>query len=139
MFSSHGDFSVELRGSILFISMYGGWNVETALGFKKAVEEATKPVKSTQWAALTCMSKWELCTPDCEPIIVEFSVKAKRDGLTREAVVNSSNVSQIKLSLFEKYRDEALVMQANPEFVREFFQDKKPALNWLIDEGYKAT
>lgn len=114
--------------------MVGAWNIETAREFKLELVNNVLPLLPKQWAALTVMSDWELCTPDCEPVIVEFSLEAKKHGLTREAVVNNKEAT--KLELFEKYQNKQLVKQANPEFERGFFKDEDQALVWLQAQGF---
>lgn len=120
MFNLHGTFNIELRDDIVFVDMIGAWNIETAIAFSDEIKEIIKPIFGRPWAALTHMEEWELCTPDCESVIVEFSLNAKRSGLTRKAVVNE--MESTKLELFSRFRNDTLVKQANPEFNRRFLK-----------------
>jgi hypothetical protein len=134
MFNLHGAFKIELRNDIVFVDMIGAWNIETAIAFSDEIKKVVKPIYGRPWAALTHMDEWELCTPECKPVIVEFSLNAKRSGLTREAVVNEKEST--KLELFSRVRNDSLVKQANPEFDRRFFKNIDPGLAWLHSEGF---
>jgi hypothetical protein len=137
MFNLHGTFKIELQDDIVFVDMIGAWNLETAIAFSAEIKALTKQIYGRPWAALTRMDEWELCTPDCEPVIVEFSLDAKRSGLTREAVVNEKEST--KLELFSRFRNDSLVKQANPEFERRFFKNLASGLAWLHSEGFSVA
>ena len=134
MFTEHGCFYVELKGNILLLDIEGAWNLETALAYQKAITEAIKPIVGQNWAVLTLMNKWELCTPDSEIVIVDIVKNAITKGLTREAVVN--NKGTIKLELFNKHRNVKTLSDANIPFKRHIYQDEETALEWLASEGF---
>jgi hypothetical protein len=134
MFSEHGDFDVNLRGNILFLYIQGAWNIETSVAYQEAISEAIKPVIGKNWAAITLMDDWELCTPDSESVLFEIIKDAISKGLTREAVVNSKGT--IKLQLFEKYHNVKTPNDTNIPFKRRIYQDEEEALQWLATEGF---
>jgi hypothetical protein len=134
MFNEHGSFKVELRGNILFLTIVGAWNIETSKAYQQAISEAIKSLVGTQWAVLTFMDDWELCTPDCEPIFVEIILDGIAKGLVKEAVVN--NKSTLKLELFSKYQKIKTPNDTNIPFKRHVYQDEKSALAWLVEQGF---
>jgi hypothetical protein len=134
MYTEHGCFHLELKGNILFITLEGGWNLETAMAYGKAINVITKDISSEPWAVLTVTDDWELCTPDSELAIVDFVKKAIENGLTREAVVN--NKSSIKLEIYGKYKHLKRSSVDNALFERAIFQDVDQALEWLNKDGF---
>lgn len=136
MFSEHGSFHVELRGNILFLDIEGAWNIETALAYQKEIAEAIKPIIGQNWAVVTLMDDWELCTPDSEKVIVKIVLDAIGKGLIREAVVSSQGT--LKLELFDKYSHVNTSSDTTIEFKRHIYQDEKKALEWLSSEGFSV-
>lgn len=134
MYAEHGCFHLELKGNILFIRLEGGWNLETAMAYGKAIDAITKDILNQPWAVLTVTDDWELCTPDSEVAIVDFVKKAIKNGLTREAIVNSK--SSIKMEIYAKYQHLKRSSVNNTLFERAIFQDVGQALEWLNKDGF---
>jgi hypothetical protein len=136
MFAKHGNFHLELKGNLLFITISGAWNREAALEYESAIVEATKPLIGIPWAVITVIDDWELCTPDSALVMVGMIKTAIKNGLVREAVVNSKGT--IKLEIYEKYKKEKRNGPDNKLFVRHIFQNSDAALEWLSKDGFSA-
>lgn len=130
MFEAHGSFDLEVNGRILQANIKGGWNLESASAYKRAVETIVKPLLGEPWAMISVMDEWELYTPDCRPIILELCNIAYSGGLVREAMVN--RIDSVKMQAFQS------VVEGFPQFQRQLFQTKQQALTWLKEEGFES-
>ena len=137
MFNEHGGFRLTLQGNIMFAHITGPWNAETANAFKGAINKEIEPLKGQSWAIICDIYEWELCTPDCELLIVDFMVKCRELGLKRSAIVSSAH--SVKLDLFKKNRDAERTQKVTDGFRREFFTSEALAKSWLDKEGFELT
>ena len=80
MFNQHGGFKVTLVGDIVLVVVTGAWNAETAKAYSEVFLEIISPIKDKPWGLISDVMEWELCTPDCELLIVQLSVECKRLG-----------------------------------------------------------
>lgn len=135
MFHEHGGFDLKLEDDILLVDVNGAWNAETAKAYRKAIVKTMEPAKGKSWALISNVEQWELCTPDCELMIVELTKYCRDNGLKREAVVNS-NTASIKLELFHKHLKKQASTSLPAVFQREFFKAEKEARAWLKSQGY---
>lgn len=128
-FIGHGDFNIALRGNILVVDAYGGWNKQKAIEFAQQSTALLEPIigKST-WAILTDISSWELGVPEIAEVHKFNLEQAILKGCRCEAVVNTTGI--IKLEQFN---------QSSPkqsDFEREFFDSKSAAVMWLSKRGF---
>lgn len=135
MFNEHGGFKVVLQDDVLFVTVTGAWNAETANAYKDVIHKTIAPLKGTFWGLISDVSAWELCTPDCELIIVELSAHCREEGLKREAMVNKSTES-IKLELFHKHLSNNTPESPPHVFHRHFVKSQAEAKEWLMQQGY---
>lgn len=129
MFEAHGFFDVHISGQILVADIKGGWNIETALAYKAVVEKISRPLIGKPWAMLSLMDDWELFTPDCKPIILKLTYSALQNGFVRDAMVDKSG--SIKMQSFPSS------IETHPQFKRQFFENREPAMSWLKSEGFE--
>lgn len=135
MFNEHGEFTVTRQGDILRVRISGPWNAETAKAYKHCINKTIEPIKGRSWALISNVEKWELCTPECESLIVKLVAQCRENGLKREAVVNS-NIKSIKLELFNKSSKEDSVEPSTTQFQRCFLETEVEAEAWLRNQGY---
>ena len=135
MFNEHGEFTVARQGNILLVHIIGAWNVETAKAYKQTFNKTIETIKDEAWALISNVEQWELCTPDCEILIVQLGVESRDKGLKREAVVNT-NTESVKLDLFHKHIKKDTTEISPHVFQRCFFKTDIEANQWLKNEGY---
>lgn len=137
MFNEHGEFTVIRQGNILLAHSSGAWNVETAKAYTININKIIEPIKDKPWALISNVEMWELCTPDCQILMLELSAESRDKGLKREAVVNN-NTESVKLDLFHKRTNKGTSETLEPShvFQRCFFETDKQARQWLTNEGY---
>jgi hypothetical protein len=135
MFNEHGEFAVTRQGNILLVHVSGAWNAETAKAYKHTINQTIEPLNGNSWALISNVEKWELCTPDCELLMVKLAVKSRENGLKREAVVNI-NTKSVKLELFHKHSKEDYFEPSTIQFQRRFLETEEEANVWLKSEGY---
>jgi hypothetical protein len=135
MFNEHGDFNVSLEGETLLIVVTGAWNVETAKTYTEKVLNTIEPVKDKFWGLISDLNEWELCTPECELLLVKLFVECRSKGLKREAIVNN-NTASVKLDLFHKHSKGYISETSSDGFKRGFFETDTAAREWLKQEGY---
>ena len=135
MFNEHGEFKVTLQGDKLLVVVTGAWNVETAKAYSDTVIDTIRPVKDKCWGLISDVREWELCTPDCELLIVKLSAQCREKGLKREAVVNN-NIESVKLDLFRRHAKNHTSRTSLDAFQRRFFETDTEAKEWLKNEGY---
>ena len=135
MFREHGEFVVTRQGNILVAQVYGAWNAETAKSYREAILKNIEPLNGDNWALISNLEKWELCTPDCQTLMMQLIVESKQKGLKREAIVNS-NTQSVKLDLFTRYSNLEPSEDANTSFQRQFLATNNEAENWLKSEGF---
>ncbi|WP_293747196.1 hypothetical protein [uncultured Paraglaciecola sp.] len=138
MFNQHGGFKVTLVGDIVLVVVTGAWNAETAKAYSEVFLEIISPIKDKPWGLISDVMEWELCTPDCELLIVQLSVECKRLGMKREAIINT-NIESVKLDLFHKYTKKQPSKALPDVFERRFFKTDSEAKEWLKNEGYGLT
>jgi hypothetical protein len=135
MFNEHGGFNVSLDGETLLIVVTGAWNVETAKTYSELVHNTIEPVKDKFWGLISDLNEWELCTPECELLLVKLFTECRSKGLQREAIVNS-NTSSVKLDLFNKHSNSYNCEVSPDGFKRGFFKTTSEAKEWLTSEGF---
>ena len=135
MFREHGEFVVTRQGNILVAQVFGAWNAETAKSYKEAILKNIEPLKGKDWALISNVEKWELCTPDCQALMMQLIVESKEKGLKREAIVNS-NTQSVKLDLFTRYSNLEPSENTDTSFLRQFVKTNIEAENWLQSEGF---
>jgi hypothetical protein len=135
MFNEHGDFNLTLQGDILFVVVTGAWNAETANAYRAAILKTIEPSKGKLWGLISNICEFELCTPECELLIVQLAAECRGKGLKREAVVNK-NIESVKLDLFHKHSKNAPSESSRDVFQRRFFATDSEARFWLDNEGY---
>ena len=128
MFEAHGTFELQVQGRILLAKFKGAWNLESALNYKREIEQVVSPLLGQPWAMVSNMNDWELFTPECAPVIIKLSQAAYRGGLVREAMVNQTD--SIKMQIFHK------PINGYPEFERAFFTTQDEAIRWLHAQGF---
>jgi hypothetical protein len=135
MFNEHGWFNVTLQGETLLIVVAGAWNAETAKAYTETVLKTIVPIKNKSWGLISDLNEWELCTPECELLLVKLFVECRGKGLIREAIVNN-NTASVKLDLFQKNAKIHASETSYDGFKRGFFKTEKEAREWLNIEGY---
>ena len=135
MFNEHGEFKVTLQGDKLLVVVTGAWNVETAKAYSDTVIDTIRPVKDKCWGLISDVREWELCSLDCELLIVKLSAQCREKGLKREAVVNN-NIESVKLDLFHRHAKNHTPRTSLDAFQRRFFETDTEAKEWLKNEGY---
>jgi hypothetical protein len=134
MFNEHGGFNVTLQGDVLVVVVTGAWNAETAKAYQDVVQSSISSIKGKAWGLICNLSEWELCTPDCESMIIDLVTKCRHDGMRREAFICETD--SVKLDLFYK-RDKSDVSQVIVEQPqRRFFNNDQSAWQWLEAGGY---
>jgi hypothetical protein len=135
MFNEHGDFTVTRQGNILLVHVIGAWNAETAKAYTETIKKTIEPFNGKSWALITNVEQWELCTPDCELLMVKLVAECKDKNLKREAIVNS-NVKSIKMELFHKHSKNNSPQTSPEVFQRSFFETDTAAKEWLKIQRY---
>lgn len=135
MFNEHGGFNVSFEGETLLIVLTGAWNVETAKTYSDTVLNTVEPVKGKFWGLISDLNEWELCTPECELLLVNLFRECRSKGLRREAIVNI-NTASVKLDLFHKYAKKYICEPSSDGFKRGFFKTATEAKEWLAHEGF---
>jgi hypothetical protein len=135
MFNEHGEFAVTRQGNILLVYAFGAWNAETAKAYIHTIKEAIEPFKDESWALISNVEQWELCTPDCEILMVYLAKECRAKGLKREAVVNK-NTKSVKLELFHKHSKQYTCEPSVSQFHRRFLKTDTEAKSWLKNEGF---
>ena len=134
MFNEHGGFNVSLKGDILVVVVTGAWNAETAKAYEDVVHRCVSAIKGKTWGLVCNLSEWELCTPDCELMIIDLVTKCRHSGMHREAFICETD--SVKLDLFYK-RDKKNISEVTVERQqRRFFNSNQAAWEWLKNEGY---
>ena len=100
MFKEHGDFTLTRQGNVLIAYVSGAWNAETEKAYGAIIHDSIKPFNGGPWVLISNVEEWELCTPDCQKLMMQLAVECRSKGLKREAIVNS-NIDSVKLDLFE--------------------------------------
>jgi hypothetical protein len=135
MFNEHGAFTVTRQGNILLAHATGAWNAESAKAYRHAINKTIEPIKGQSWAIISNVEQWELCTPDCELIMVKLAAECRGRGLKREAVVNK-NIKSVKMELFHKHSKNITSKTSPDVFQRQFFETDTQASIWLKNESY---
>lgn len=135
MFNEHGEFAVTRQGNILLVYASGAWNVETAKAYIHTIKEAIEHIKDESWALISNVEQWELCTPDCEILMVNLAKECRAKGLKREAIVNK-NTKSVKLELFHKHSKQYTGEPSPSQFQRRFLKTDTEAKSWLKNEGF---
>ncbi|MFT4809292.1 MAG: hypothetical protein ACI9LX_002639 [Paraglaciecola sp.] len=135
MFNEHGEFTVTRQDNILLVHVIGAWNAETASAYTDTINKTIEPFNGKSWAIISNVDQWELCTPDCELLMVQLVAKCRDKSLKREAIVNC-NIKSIKMELFHKHSKNNPSQISPEEFQRRFFETDTEAREWLKNEGY---
>jgi predicted type IV restriction endonuclease len=135
MFNKHGDYTVTRQGNLLLVSVAGAWNAETAKAYKETINKAIELFNGKSWATISNVDQWELCTPDCELLMIQLLTECRDKNLQREAIVNR-NIKSVKMDLFHKASKKD-IPEPSPDVVpRRFFETDTEAKEWLNNEGY---
>jgi len=97
MFEQHGDFNVFVVNNTITLTLEGAWNVETSLAYQQEIREKARHLKGSPFGVLTLLNDWELCTPECEKVLVEIVQTAISWGMQKEAVVNDTGAAKLLL------------------------------------------
>ncbi|WP_299079799.1 hypothetical protein [uncultured Paraglaciecola sp.] len=136
MFKEHGDFTVTRQGNVLIAYVSGAWNAETEKAYGAIIHDSIKPFNGGPWVLISNVEEWELCTPDCQKLMMQLAVECRSKGLKREAIVNS-NIDSVKLDLFDKSARQDVPKPSTDSFQRHFVATDQDAVRWLKGEGYK--
>lgn len=134
MFEQHGNFNVFVVNNTITLTLEGAWNVETSLAYQREIREKATPLKGSPFGVLTLLDDWELCTPECEKVLVEIVQAAISWGMQKEAVVNNNGAA--KLLLFEKHKHLHIDDIKEKHFHRRIFSQQSDAISWLAREGF---
>jgi hypothetical protein len=134
MFEQHGNFSVIVANNTITLTLEGAWNVETSVAYQREIKEKAHLLKGRPFGVLTLLDDWELCTPECEKVLVDIVQTAISWGMQKEAVVNDKGAA--KLLLFEKHKHLHIDDIKEKHFHRRIFSHKSDAVSWLASEGF---
>lgn len=128
MFNPHGSYKIRRRGNVLVIDICGAWNFETAIKYQEESKLVVRPLIKKPWAVLSNISDWELCTPECEPIMAKLYRGAAQIGLVREAIINESGL--IKLEQLKRISPDVEGIH------QRIFPTQDLAVEWLSEQGF---
>ncbi|WP_421132344.1 hypothetical protein [Alteromonas sp. A079] len=134
MFEQHGNFNVFVVNNTITLTLEGAWNVETSLAYQQEIREKARHLKGSPFGVLTLLNDWELCTPECEKVLVEIVQTAISWGMQKEAVINDTGAA--KLLLFEKHKHLHINDCKEDHFHRRIFSQKSDAVSWLASAGF---
>ena len=131
-YAGHGEFLIDVSGTILRASLVGCWNIQTAQTFAKAFKVEAQPLIGKPWGHLVLLDNWDLGVPEIQPIIEELVAWCIDQGLMRAAHVYSP-------SMLKKYHLNQLVLEEMGAFHRNSFSDQNSAIAWLSAEGFELS
>lgn len=130
--ASHGNFTVDVRGTILRAYISGSWNVETAQAFTAEMKLKAQPLLGKPWGHLVILDDWDLGVPEIQPIIEQLVLWCIENGLTRAAQAYSA-------SMVKQYQLNKMVLEKIDGFHRNSFTDQTAAIAWLAAEGFSLA
>ncbi len=130
--ASHGNFNVDVSGTILRAYISGSWNVETAQAFSAEIKSKAQPLLGKTWGHLVILEDWDLGVPEIQSIIEQLVVWCIENGLTRAAQAYSP-------SMVKQYQLNKMVLEKIDGFHRNSFTDEESAIAWLAAEGFSLA
>lgn len=125
----HGNFNVDVSGTILRAYISGSWNAETAQTYAAEIKSKAQPLLGSTWGHLVILEDWDLGVPEIQVIIEQLVSWCIENGLTRAAQVYSP-------SMVKQYQLNKMVLEEMDGFQRNSFTNEASAIAWLAAEGF---
>lgn len=125
-------FQVKTQGQIIYIDIIGQWSECEALGFEQTMHSTIPSLNGGKFAHLISFEKWELSTPEVEPIIKRTLAWCVKQGLSISAEVFTPDA-------LKEYLLDKSVEDTKGELIIRRFNNKKVAATWLAEMGYQKV
>ncbi|MDG3084815.1 hypothetical protein P7F88_01410 [Vibrio hannami] len=128
MFKEHGEFKIWVTKDILYARLSGTWNEETAIHYVKEFKRLVDNDLPDKWAHVVYLDRWEMGTPEVEPVIEELVDWGVAHG--------GVHVAQVFGKAILKFQLDKMVTTENPKLCRKQFEAEREALCWLQECGF---
>lgn len=124
-FSSHGSYTIETQGNILFVDARGPFNEVTLTNYQLAMKEVCRLMNGHPWASLVTYHGNGIFTPEAEASLIEITKYRVKHGMVANAsvIINCSHADLQQMQLRRVYQSASLPFHV--------FSDIDSAKVWL--------
>ena len=125
---AHGDYSIEIRGHVVEVTVQSTWNAEGMAEFIEDFKRACMPFAGSAWAALVDLTNWELATPETAEQMDRLQEWCLANNQIYEAMVMAE--SALVEAQIKRYS-----MLIEDKLEQRYFSDRIEAQAWLNSLG----
>ena len=114
--------------NVLFAEFFNSWDERVALDYSNDLKRIVGSFNGAYWAHIVLMDKWELGTPEIEPIIKRLELWCLRNKVQNTAVVFSADA-------LKHYQLKKMVRGSDTNMYSEF-ADIHSACEWIKSKGF---
>ncbi|MFT5675970.1 MAG: hypothetical protein ACI808_001906 [Paraglaciecola sp.] len=129
MFRIHGDWKIEVCGSVVVQWFSGAWNEEAIISYVKEFRSKATPLVDKEWAILSIFEDWELGVPAIARHVEEHCEWFKANGCIKDCHVYTPNAPK-------EMQLESLIPQTDEYYERQVFTNTEEAVAWLASCGF---
>ena len=122
MLKAHGEYSVKLKGNILYIKLMGGFNDLGSLQLVSSIKEKIKSLKGQRFCILIDDTKAQGFTPEGYQVIENYNKWLLSQKLIAKAFVTKS---------FLQEEIDNIYIPSKKHQVNKTFDNLESALTWL--------